>query len=139
MSYLKWGQTPLSLQQEGESVKQEITDAAVLYGKTKVHTARDIQKLRATIQSIHCDIESPVDYNRSELKSLPVSNNSMQMNVQYFRYESNKESSFTHGSSVSSFVNHALRLFGCSQCPADVTGSPAANQHAGTNHNIVEH
>lgn len=109
---LEMGTDTTELQQEGESVKQEITDAAVLYGKTKVHTARDIQKLRATIQSIHCDIESPVDYNRSELKSLPVSNNSMQINVQYFRYESNKESSFTHGSSVSSFVNHALSFLG---------------------------
>lgn len=85
---LEMGTDTTELQREGESVKQEIIKAAVEYAKTKVRTTREIQKLRATIQSIHCDIESPVDYNRSELKSLPISNNSMQMNVQYFHSSS---------------------------------------------------
>lgn len=101
-----------ALEMEGESVKQEISRAAVDYGKTKVSAAKEIQKLRSTIQGIHCDVESPIDYNRSELKSMPLSNNSMQMNVQYFRYESNSESSQSHGASISTFVNHALSFLG---------------------------
>lgn len=101
-----------SLTDEGENVKQEIGKAAIEYGKIKVETAKEIQKLRSTIQSIHCDIESPIDYNRSELKSMPLSNNSMQMNVQYFSYESNSETMQSHGASISSFVNHALSFLG---------------------------
>ena len=97
---------------EGESIKKQIEEAAIEYGMLRMKAEKEIQLLRSTIRDVHIDVESPLDYNRSEIKNMPLGNNSMQLNVQYFSCEMNSESGVSHASNISSFVNHALSFLG---------------------------
>ena len=102
--------TPLVL--EGETIKKQIEKAAIEYGMLKMAAEKEIQLLRSTIRDVHLDVESPYCYNRSEIKNMPLGNNSMQLNVQYFSRETNSENGVSHASNISSFVNHALSFLG---------------------------
>ena len=84
---LEMGVDVTALIQEGETVKAQIQKAAIEYGNLKMIAEKGVQLLRSTIRDVHSDVESPLDYNRSEIKNMPLGNNSMQLNVQYFSCE----------------------------------------------------
>ena len=100
------------LVKEGEEIKEQIKIAAVEYGKIKVKAEKKIQELYSNIYGVHVDVETPLDYNRSEIKNLPLGSNSMQLNVQYFSVETNSEKKYSHAAEVSKFINHALSYLG---------------------------
>jgi len=50
-------------------------------------------------------VESPIDYNASEIKKLPLSSDSMVLDAQYFRSEVNQDGSSTSSNSIASYVN----------------------------------
>ena len=109
---LEMGVDVTALIQEGETVKAQIQKAAIEYGNLKMIAEKGVQLLRSTIRDVHSDVESPLDYNRSEIKNMPLGNNSMQLNVQYFSCETNTENGTSHAADISSFVNHALSFLG---------------------------
>ncbi|MDR2626688.1 MAG: hypothetical protein LBC40_01480 [Dysgonamonadaceae bacterium] len=100
------------LAQESREVGVEISKAATLYGKTKIEVEKAIRPLKAKMSEVNSEIESPIDYGRSKLKSMPISSDSMEMNVQYFSLDENAQSSSSHASSVSAFVSDSLNYFG---------------------------
>jgi hypothetical protein len=100
------------LAKESKTISEEISKAAISYGKAKVDAEKAIRPLKAKISEVHSDIESPIDYNRSKLKAMPISSDSMEMNVQYFSFDENTQHSDSHASSVSSFVSDSLSYFG---------------------------
>jgi hypothetical protein len=100
------------LQAESTEIGQQIEKAAVAYGKAKIAAEKAIQPLHASMVAVNEEVESPIDYNRSLLKSMPISSDSMQMNVQYFSFDENSQSSNSHASAVSSFVSESLSYFG---------------------------
>ncbi len=55
-------------------------------------------------KQIGSQLQSPVDFSASQLQSLPLSSDSMDMDVQYFRYEKNEQSSRSGANSISKFV-----------------------------------
>jgi len=57
-------------------------------------------------------IESPVDYNKTQLKKMPLSADSMKMNVQYFSFDENTQDSNTAAFTVKSFVSGELDILG---------------------------
>jgi len=93
-------------------IGQQLQVAAVNYGKAKVAAETAIQPLVSKIATVNDDIESPIDYNRSIIKQMPISSDSLQMNVQYFSYDENAQSSSSHASTIASFVGESLSIFG---------------------------
>jgi hypothetical protein len=55
-------------------------------------------------KQIGSQLQSPIDFSASELKPMPLSSDTMNMDVQYFRYEKNKEDDKSTANAVSSFV-----------------------------------
>ncbi|WP_289007522.1 hypothetical protein [uncultured Parabacteroides sp.] len=97
---------------EIKELNKQISTAAAEYGKVKLETEKNIQPLRATMSMMSDDIESPLDYTKSEVKSMGVSSDSMQLNVRYFSVDSNKERSESQASSIGGFVSEAMSGFG---------------------------
>lgn len=91
---------------------QEIQKAAGEYAAKKVAAETEIQKYRAELSKVDYEVESPLDYNKSQIKTLGLSTDSLQLNVQYFSRITEGQVSETHASNISSFVSESLRYFG---------------------------
>jgi hypothetical protein len=100
------------LRLESSIINEQVQKAAVGYGAAKMAAEKAIQPLCASMAAVNKEIESPIDYNRSQLKKMPISSDSMQMNVQYFSFDEDSQSSNSHASAVSSFVSESLSYFG---------------------------
>lgn len=97
---------------ESQQIGQQVQQAAIDYGKAKIAAEKAIQPLKALVSTVNEEIESPIDYNRSLIKQMPISSDSLQMNVQYFSYDENAQSSSSHAATISSFVSESLSIFG---------------------------
>ncbi len=122
---------------ESEQVAEEVQRAAVSYGKAKVAAEKAVQPLRSEIFGTHSEIESPIDYNRSLIKRMPISSDSLQMNVQYFSFDENSQSSASHASTISSFVSESLDYFGEKQSTQASTSAQAQVNSQLSRHNIA--
>ena len=100
------------VQAELVEVNKRITKAAIDYAKAKVTAEKTIQPLKASIGTIDAEIESPIDYNQSTIKPLPLSADSFKMNVQYFAFDKNTQDSKTYASQISAFVSDQVDYLG---------------------------
>ncbi|WCT14413.1 hypothetical protein [Mucilaginibacter jinjuensis] len=100
------------LTQQSTDVGKSIQEAAVEYAKTKVEGLAKIQPLKAKIKGVHDEIESPIDYNKSKTITMPLSADSLKMNVQYFSFDENDQDSSTQASAVKGFVSEEVAGFG---------------------------
>lgn len=114
---------------ESEDVGKQIQKAAVDFGKAKLQAEKAIQPLKSKISTVHDDVESPIDYNRSQLKKMALSSDSLQMNCQYFSFDKNSQSSSSHASTVASFVSESLSIFGEGQS-TEAKGSAQAQMNS---------
>jgi hypothetical protein len=120
-------------------VKQEMAKAAVDLSKAVITGENQIAKLKneQPQQQIHEEVESPIDYAKSKIDKMPLSSDSLKMDVQFFRFEKNQQSADSHASAISSYVSSKTSfLFG----PTIGSKVGAAAHHAATeqaqNHNI---
>jgi len=122
--------------QRGE-VNKQITSAAVEYSKAKIQAEQDILPLKRKIKAVGSGPESPVDYNRTQIKSLPISADSMKMNVQYFAFDRNEQSSQTHASTVGAFVSEETEWLGDSISGAASTAAQRQTSSQHQRHDIA--
>jgi hypothetical protein len=97
---------------ESDEVGKKIQAAAVEYAKVKLDAETKIQPLKGKIRGVNDEIESPMDYNRTQIKKMPLSADSLKMNCQYFSFDENEQDSSTHAATVSSFVSGEVDFFG---------------------------
>ncbi|WP_436516344.1 hypothetical protein [Ekhidna sp. To15] len=95
---------------ENEKVGEQIEKAAAAYGTAKLKAEQTIQPLRSQIASISDNIESPMDYNKSNLKKMPLSSDSLKMNSQYFSFDRNEQTSGSHAATIASYVSETLSV-----------------------------
>jgi hypothetical protein len=119
---------------ESQQVGQQIQKAAVDYGKAKIASDKAIQALKGQIIGVSEEVESPIDYNRSIIKQMPISADSLQMNVQYFSVDQNSQSSQSHAATISSFVSESVSYFGENQ-----SGSASASVQTQVNSQMSRH
>ncbi|OQP60597.1 hypothetical protein A3860_32810 [Niastella vici] len=100
------------LVKESAAVGQSIQSAATDYAKVKVDGLTKIQPLKAKIQTIDDEIESPIDYNKSGIKTMPLSADSLKMNVQYFAFDENQQDSNTQAATVKGFISSEIDFLG---------------------------
>jgi hypothetical protein len=125
-----------ALQVESREIGKQVQVAAEAYGAAKVASEKAIQPLRATIPAVSEEIESPIDYLRSQIKKMPISADSMQMNVQYFSMDENAQGSSSHASTISSFISESLSYFGDKQS-AQVSNSVQTQVNAQTSRHSI--
>ncbi len=95
-----------------QALKDSIKASAASYATTKIKAEQDIRPLRAKIQSVRKNAESPVDYLKTEIKPMPLGFDSMSMDVQYFSVDQNDQSGEAHSEHVAAFVSSTVGKLG---------------------------
>ena len=99
------------ISKESSQINTEIKNAAIEYARTKIKAKKQIQQLSAK-QIISHSWESPLDYNRTQIKKMPLSADSMNMNVQYFSSDENEQNSKTQSQNIQRFINSEFSFLG---------------------------
>ncbi|RPE08662.1 hypothetical protein EGT74_16620 [Chitinophaga lutea] len=100
------------LVKESAEAGKSIQTAAVDYAKQKVDGASKIYALMQKVATVHEEVESPIDYNKTQIKTMPLAADSLKMNVQYFSFDENQQDAFTQAATVKSFVSSELDILG---------------------------
>jgi hypothetical protein len=101
------------LKQQIDQLMGDVTKAAGNLGKAVIKAEAAIAKTKSSQgqKQISSQLQSPVDFAASQLQSLPLSSDTMNMDVQYFRYEDNEQTSRSTASSISTFVGGKVSSF----------------------------
>lgn len=93
-------------------LNEEIVDAAKDFAKKKIELQGKLKELKKSTKTVNVQVESPIDYLKSEIKTLPLGVDSLNMNVQYFTAEMQGESSESLAKTVSAFVSNSTKFLG---------------------------
>ncbi|KAF4334242.1 hypothetical protein FBEOM_11938 [Fusarium beomiforme] len=106
-----------ALDAELEKLNHSVDKAAADYAKAKIAAEPQIDNLRKGVRSVVQNIESPVDYVRCEIKTMPLAADTLNMDVRYFTYDSNAQNSDSFRAQVGRYVSEAVStVFGSLQC-----------------------
>jgi prefoldin subunit 5 len=125
------------LAKERDDVNKQIAAAAKDYAKAKIDAEKAIIPLKNQIRTVNSSLESPIDYSQSEIKQLQLSADSLKMNVQYFAFDQNTQTSATFAATISQFVSGEVQVLGDSfSASASSSASSQVNsQHQ--NHSVA--
>eukprot|EP00547_Thalassionema_nitzschioides_P008766 CAMPEP_0194226854 /NCGR_PEP_ID=MMETSP0156-20130528/42558_1 /TAXON_ID=33649 /ORGANISM="Thalassionema nitzschioides, Strain L26-B" /LENGTH=499 /DNA_ID=CAMNT_0038959319 /DNA_START=43 /DNA_END=1542 /DNA_ORIENTATION=- len=100
-----------NLQGEITKLKSEMSKAAVDLGTATISTTNAVRELKAQQgqKKISSTVSSPLNWESSTIKPLPLSSDSMNFDVQYFRNEINEQGQSSMASSVSEFVKRNMQ------------------------------
>ncbi len=93
-------------------VNDSITTAAADYAKKAAASLPIVSKLRTAINKSISSIESPVDFNKSNLKRVPIAADSIWMDAQYFSFDQTGQSDKSVMASMKSFVSASTSFLG---------------------------
>ena len=99
------------LSKQSTQIKDDIKTAAMEYATAKLNGKKEIQQIQAE-PVVNASWESPLDYNRTEIKKMPLSADSMNMNVQYFSFDRSSQSSTTQSQSIQDFISSEFKFLG---------------------------
>ncbi|GAB4272432.1 MAG: hypothetical protein Kow0080_18880 [Candidatus Promineifilaceae bacterium] len=101
------------LKQQIDKLMGDVTKTAGNLGKAVIKAEAAIAKAKSSQgqKQISSQLQSPIDFAASQLQSMPLSADTMNMDVQYFRYESNEQSSRSTANSISTFVGTKVTEF----------------------------
>lgn len=95
-----------------EEVGKQIDASATDYAKTRVEQELKLQPLRARLRLVDSDLESPVDYNRTQVEPYDLSDDTMSLDAQFFSFDRNDQDMDNKLSSVKSYVSASTSLLG---------------------------
>lgn len=104
-----------------------------------VKNLKEISDQKATMGGISTNIESPIDYNKTQIKRMPLCSDSLRMNAQYFSFEASAQNATNVLASLKGFVSGGTAFLGAkrsadltSAATAQVTSQQETNDLAGT-------
>ena len=117
------------------------TKMAAAAGEYATATAAALPKVQAAQMAsskiISADVESPIDWNKSSMKQMDLSSDTMVMDAQYFRFESNKDDTDAHANSVASYVSGQVSsIFGPTYGASAAGTTRSTTMSQATNHSI---
>lgn len=137
------GATPDQLKELKKQITKLMDDIAgaatslarvVMQAESKIASAKNKQGQK----QIGVQLQSPVDFSASSLQNMPLAADSMNMDVQYFRYEDNEQSSRSGAKSISSFVGAKVTNFlGSSYGASAGASAHQASTSAVDNHGVL--
>jgi hypothetical protein len=88
-----------------KEVQKEILDSAKEYAKITIANSKEITKKKSKIRLVNSNIESPIDYAKTQIKTMPLSADSLKMDAQYFSFDENKQNAKNTMASIKNFVS----------------------------------
>lgn len=100
------------LNAELKQLDTTIPDVAAKYCDAKINTELEIKELRSQMKGVNAEYESPVDYVKTQIKTMPLAADSMNMDVQYFARDENNQSAEDFATTISNFVSGTTSQLG---------------------------
>jgi hypothetical protein len=118
---------------------KQLKDAAVNYAKAIIQSQKEIVAAIGTRAAVPVteSIESPIDYNRTQIKQMPLSADSIKMDAQYFSNDENEQGASSTVASIKDYVSASTSFLGFSR---SFEASSAAQHQASSqyqNHNVA--
>lgn len=129
-----------NLQSEIDKLKIEATKAAAELGSATVASVTAVRQIKAAQgqKKISTTVSSPLDWNTSQIKPLPIANDSMTFDVQYFRNEVNEQGMSSTAKSVSKFVHDSMQGASERTSAKDMAESAHNNVSQQTSNHTIE-
>ncbi len=103
---------PTELIKSSEDAGKQISDAASAYAKIRIAQEGKIQDLKASLPLVNTNVESPIDYNRTQIKTMPLSADSLKLDSQYFSYDSNEQSAQNTIATIKGYISNTTSILG---------------------------
>mgnify|MGYP003624083311 CR=1 FL=1 len=110
------------LDMELESLGKKISTAAANYVAKKIDAEGKMRTHREKLRSVHSQVESPIDYVKTEVKTMPLAADSINMDVQYFSVDTLTQEGRDFAQSISAFVADSASFLG-SKVQSQVSGA----------------
>jgi hypothetical protein len=95
-----------------ERVRKTVQETGKRLVEARVESLDKVSGLRAKLPQISGRLESPIDYERSDVKPFPFANDSLQLDVQYFTYDGDAGRDESTLKAIRSFVANATSELG---------------------------
>ena len=123
-----------------DKVKKDLATQAGVYAAAVLTNGPKVQAAKKKVKgsdSINAEVESPIDWNKSSIKKMDISSDSMSVDAQYIRNENEQDGSDAHASSLAAHASAKVStIFGPSwgaQCASSVHDSVLSQT---SNHSI---
>lgn len=127
-----------NLDQELIDLDNQIPQAASDYCAAKIKAEKVIADVRkAMLKDVNAEYESPIDYVKTQIKTMPLAADSMNMDVQYFSRDENSQDAETFASGISSFVSASLSGLGNKVATEATAAAQKQATAQATNHSIA--
>ncbi|KAM0554901.1 hypothetical protein ACHAPJ_006637 [Fusarium lateritium] len=123
------------LEKDLSDVDTSIGTAAGDYAKKKAEAEKTISGLRGAMPAVHSQIESPVDYLQTQIKMMPLAADTMNMDVQYFSYDTENDDASSFASNIASYISGTVS----SVMGPDQTAQISSNAAAQVNNQTKQH
>ncbi|RBL89309.1 hypothetical protein [Chitinophaga flava] len=97
---------------EISTLNTQIANAGKDYAKSWVDNIAKIKELKGKQQAVHVEYESPVDFNRTQIKNMALSADSLKLEAQYFSFDENMQSAQSTVSAIKSFISDSTNVLG---------------------------
>jgi len=133
------GVDPADVIKNSADLDKQLKDAAVAYAKAIVQSQKDILAAKGKRAAIPVNVEneSPIDYNRTGIKQMPLSADSLKMDAQYFSLDENQEGASNTVATIKDYVSATTSFLGTSRSieATSAVGAQLSSQYQ--NHDIA--
>lgn len=109
---INMGLDPKDLLKKIQEVGVDVDKAATAYATVRLEQELKLQPLRAKMQIVNAGVESPIDYNRTQIRTMPLAADSLKMDAQFFTFDDNSENDGDALSNIKSYVSGATSFLG---------------------------
>jgi len=134
---LNMGIDPSKMTDSLNQAKQNVLTAGEQLIQAKLKAWPQINKLRGQLSGLSESLESPVDYNRTMIKQMPLSADSLNMDAQYFSHDEEKQGSNSSLAAISSYVSSTTSFLG-DKFSSQATASAQSQVSSQLEHHDVE-
>ncbi|WP_163997096.1 hypothetical protein [Pyxidicoccus caerfyrddinensis] len=118
---------------------KEIAKAAADYATAAIKAQKDIikaKKDRAAV-AVSVEVESPIDYNRTQIKRMPLSADSIKMDAQYFSNDENNQGATSTATTIKDYVSASTSFLGTSRSMEAANAAQGQVSRQYQNHDIA--
>ena len=125
-----------------QTVEEKLTQAAADYGEAVIKSREDVDKLQDAKEAGGTKIaeipESPIDWNKSAMKQLQLSSDTMTADAQYLRNEDETDGSSAHAQAVATSASATINsIFGPKYSASVAASTKSAVLKQTSNHKIA--
>lgn len=122
-------------------LNKQLPQVAANYGKLQAANLPQLKTSRTALNKalsmVSSQVESPIDYNRTQIKKMPLSADSMTMDVQYFSYDQNAQSAQSTIATIKGYIANQTSFLGEESSTQLATNAATQISQQTENHSVA--